>query len=256
MKKQIDLNCDMGEGFGLWSFGKDEEMMDYVTSANLACGYHAGDPSIMRKSVELCKQKGIAVGAHVGLPDLLGFGRRRMEVSTYDLKNYLIYQTGALQAFLSIAGMKMQHLKLHGALFSMAAESREISRAALEATAEINENLIIYTMEHTATYEVAKEMGFQVAREFYGDRGCEPNGILTFRYNLNDIGGSPEAAAKRIVRVLEEKKVTATNGKDIDFECDTFCIHSDTDLALDIAMHTKQELEKTGWSLTPLKEYF
>ncbi|TDK60959.1 LamB/YcsF family protein [Bacillus salipaludis] len=256
MNKLIDLNCDMGESFGLWSFGKDEAMMDFVTSANLACGYHAGDPSTMRKSVELCKERGIAVGAHVGLPDLLGFGRRRMEVSINDLKNYIIYQTGALQAFLDIYGMKMQHMKLHGALFSMAAESKELSRAALEATAEINSELIIFTMESTETYAVAKEMGFKVAREFYGDRGCEPSGILTFKYNLEDIGGSPEASAKRIVRVLEEKRVITSDGTDIDFECETFCIHSDTDCALDIAINTKNELEKAGWSLTPLREYF
>ncbi|MEW5922234.1 MAG: 5-oxoprolinase subunit PxpA [Bacillota bacterium] len=250
-RNAVDLNCDMGENFGLYRVFPDHKIMRYITSANLACAYHAGDPHVMRETVLLAKEHGVAVGAHVGFPDLIGFGRRRMECTPQQVKDYVTYQVGALMGFCRSAGISLQHVKPHGQMYMMAGEDRVLSEAIVEAILELDEKLILFTHRAFVTYDVAIEKGLRVINEFYGDRGARDNGVLIFKFDLNDIGGSAEAMARRIARMVKENKVVATGGKEIDLVAESVCIHSDTPGALDFfeAVHKvlqEEEIEITA----------
>lgn len=254
-KKFIDFNSDMGESFGNWKLGNDEELMDFVTSANLACGFHAGDPNVMDKTVKIAVEKRVKIGCHFGLPDLEGFGRRRMQISNEHIANYVTYQLGALDAFLKKYNTEMQHVKIHGALFMMAAQDECLSKAILQAVQDYNKKLIFVSMKATKTHQIAKDMNFRVADEFYVDRGCQENGLLVFKYSWEDIGGSYEAAAMRLIRMLEENKVKTRNGKEINFKANSFCIHGDTPNAIEIIKQVKRKLDQHSYILKPLSEW-
>jgi len=254
-KKYVDFNSDMGESFGLWKMGDDEQLLDYVTSANIACGFHGGDANVMEKTVRLAKEKGVAVGCHFGLPDIEGFGRRRMVLPPQQIANYTTYQLGALEAFLRKYGMRMQHAKIHGALFSMAAESEEISEAILGAIRDFDPKLLIIMQEATKTHHVAKRMGFRVVDEFYVDRGAQESGQLVFNYSWEDIGGSFEAAAMRLIRMLEKGEVVANTGKVIKVSAPTFCIHGDSPNVIELAKTVKAKLLEHGYELKPIGEW-
>lgn len=255
MAKYVDFNSDMGESFGLWQMGDDEALLDFVSSANVACGFHGGDANVMDKTVRLAKEKGVAVGCHFGLPDLEGFGRRRMAASPKQIANYTTYQLGALDAFLRKYDMKMQHAKIHGALFSMAAESEEISEAILKAIQDYDPNLIIIMQAATKTHQVAKRMGFKTYDEFYADRGVQESGQLVFNYSWEDIGGSYEAAANRLIRMLEQGEAAANTGKIIKVSAPTFCIHGDSPNAIQLAKTVKEKLSEHGYAIRPLGEW-
>ncbi|RJX27340.1 MAG: 5-oxoprolinase subunit PxpA [Dethiobacter sp.] len=245
----------MGENFGLYKVYPDDKIMKYITSANIACGFHAGDPHVMRYTVQLAKEHNVAVGAHVGFPDLIGFGRRRMECTPQQVKDYVTYQVGALWGYGRSLGVDLQHIKPHGQMYMMAGEDRALSEAIVEAIMELDKNLILFTHRAFVTYDVAKEMGLKVINEFYGDRGTRENGVLVFKFNLGDIGGSPEAMARRIARVVKENKVAAVTGKEIDLQAESVCIHSDTPQALEFFAAVHEILSKENIEITAVKNF-
>lgn len=249
-QKSIDLNVDMGESFGRFRHGADEEIIAYITSANIACGFHAGDPSVINKTVALAKTHGVAVGAHIGYPDLLGFGRRHLQVSSSDLKDYATYQIGALQAFLRAKQLSLHHVKLHGALYMMALEDKDCSQAIVQAILQQDKRLQVYTLKDSALAEVAQKHDLPVIFEFFADRGYYANGrVKMFDWNLSEAGGSPQAIGERIARLVSESKVAAMDGNLIDMEAQTICVHSDTPDSPVIARSIVQALGKAGVKL-------
>ncbi len=213
MRKKIDLNYDMGESFGMYKLGRDEELLDYCTSANIACGFHAGDPHVMRQTVRMAQEKDVAIGAHFGLPDLIGFGRRIMDISPEQLKDYAIYQIGALKGFADTFKVKLQHVKPHGALYLMLRHDEALSRAVIEAIQTIDDKLILFSWNNSAIYDLATKAGLKVVNEFYADRGCEEDEKIVFDFDIKYIGGSIEAAVERTMRVVQEGKVIGRTGK-------------------------------------------
>jgi UPF0271 protein len=244
----IDLNADMGESFGLFRYGADEELMPWISSANIACGFHAGDPTVMRRTVALAKRHGVAVGAHVGFPDLLGFGRRRLTVKPSDLKDYVTYQLGALQAFLRTESVPLHHVKPHGALYMMALEDATLARAVVEASLELAEGLEIYTIKGSATDDVARRLGMTVVSEFFADRGYYADGtVKMFDWTLEEAGGSPERIGGRVVRLLQAGTVPSLDGRaDVPIVAETICVHSDTPDSPRIAQAIREALQPAG----------
>lgn len=251
MGGRIDFNADMGESFGLWERGADAELLECISSANVACGFHAGDPTIMRRTVLAARQKGVAVGAHPGYPDLLGFGRRELRTSPEDIRNYVVYQVGALQAFLRAAGLPVHHVKPHGALYTMALEDERIARAIVEAVAEIDPALPVFTLRGSAVWDAAARLGLRAVPEFFADRPMRADGsVVMFGWRIEDCGGTPEGIARRTVCALVEGRVAAPDGqeaKGIEFE--TVCVHSDTPGAWAIARAVRRELEAAGFEI-------
>ena len=243
---RIDLNCDMGESFGPYRIGQDEEILRYVTSANIACGFHAGDPQVMRHTVRMAKQHGVAIGAHPGYPDLVGFGRREMAVQPEQLYCDLVYQIGALQAFAQAEGLRLQHVKPHGALYNKAHRDEQTARAIIRAICDVDRSLALYTLPNGVLYELAREEGLRVVREFFADRTYQPDGTLTPRTAPNAMIGDVELAAARVVRMLAEKKVQSVDGQDLQIEAETVCIHGDEPGAAMFARAIREQLEKQG----------
>lgn len=247
MTATIDLNADMGESFGLFRYGADEEIIRHLSSANLACGFHAGDPSVLRRSVALAKRHGVAVGAHVGFPDLLGFGRRNLAVKPAELKDYVTYQLGALGAFLRAEGLPMHHIKPHGALYMMALVDEDLSRALLEAAREYQDNLMVYTVAGSATAAVAHRLGLRVVAEFFADRGYFGDGrVKMFDWHLQEAGGTPAAIGQRVVRLLQTGTVAALDGGAARVRAETICVHSDTPGSPQIAEAIRHALAEVG----------
>ncbi len=251
---KIDINCDMGESFGLYKIGNDETIMNYVSSINVACGYHAGDPHVMRKTVELAKEHGIAIGAHPGFPDMIGFGRRRMLISEQEIKDYITYQMGALREFASISGLKLQHCKPHGQLYMWAMSDATVAKAILEAIAEINPETIVFALEHSEVTEIGRQMGIPIAKEGYAD--CEhtdAGSIVPIRTHA--AAGDPDERAKRVVRMVTEKKVISDAGNDLDIDCQTICVHGDTPGADVTVKKIADALKAAGVEIAPVSSF-
>jgi 5-oxoprolinase (ATP-hydrolysing) subunit A len=248
---QIDFNCDMGESFGPYSFGSDEELMRYISSANVAGGFHAGDPHVMRKTVALAKEHGVAVGVHNGYRDLVGFGRREMQVTPDEVHDELIYQLGALREFARYYDMEVQHVKPHASLYMTAAKDEEISRAIIEAIQKVDPGLVIYCMRASATPEVAKKMDQPVATEFFADRDYNDEGQIVFTRTVTE-ELDPEEVGDRVVKGLTEGKVTTVNGKDIEIPSDSVCVHSDTPGVVRLAEAIVRKLEENDIEVRPL----
>jgi UPF0271 protein len=247
MPASVDLNSDMGESFGLYRYGADAEILPFISSANVACGFHGGDPSIMRKTVALARQHGVAVGAHVGFPDLLGFGRRKLGASAAQVKDYVTYQIGALRAFLGAASLTMHHVKPHGALYMMALEDLQLSRAIVEASLEQDERLMIYTIRGSATDEAARRSGMGTVAEFFADRGYHPDGaVKMFDWTLEEAGGTAEDIGQRVLRLLQQGIVAAMDGTDVPLLAETICVHSDTPGSPQIAHAIRRALAQAG----------
>jgi len=248
--KRVDFNCDMGESFGAYKLGFDEELMPYISSANIACGFHAGDPMCMRRTVHLAEETGIAIGAHPGFPDLMGFGRRDMSVSPEELRSYIIYQVGALQAFTK--AKRLQHVKPHGALYNMGAKDEELARAVAEAIREVDANLILVGLAGSAWVKVGREIGLKVASEVFADRALDPDGTLVSRNQpgavLHDIGD----VVARALKMVTEGKVVAVNGDEVKVRGDTICLHGDTPGAVALARALRQSLEAAGVAVVPM----
>ena len=235
----ININCDMGESFGLYKMGDDAGIMPYITEANVACGFHGSDPNHMRQTVLLAKKHGVKVGAHFSLPDLNGFGRREMKIERDELANIITYQIGALQAFLEMAGVRLNHLKPHGALYGMAARQEHIAHAI----ADVGEHfkVPVFGLAGTLHEEIYTARGLEFCPEYYADLGYDGNGglIITREHGAVD----PDDAARRCVRAIEEGKTTSVDGGDITVKAATICIHSDTPNAVNVAQAVNRALQ-------------
>ena len=252
---KIDLNADLGESFGIYKIGKDEEIMKYVTSINVACGWHGGDPMIMRKTVRLAKNKNVAVGAHPSYPDRLGFGRRYMKISPEEAKNYILYQIGALHAFVRAEGIEMQHVKPHGALYNAMAKDEELARGIIEGILDFDKNFIFVGPSLSKTLEIAKEMGLKVAHEVFADRAYNPDGTLVPRGLPGAVIENKEEIARRVLSIIEERGIKAVNGEWIELEANTICVHGDNPKAMEITKHLREVLKNEGIEIVPMREF-
>jgi UPF0271 protein len=257
--KFIDLNCDMGESYGRWTLGNDAEIMPHITSANVACGFHAADPHIMRKTVELALQHGVAVGSHPSLPDLMGFGRRVMDVSPQELKDYIHYQNGALREFLRAAGAELQHVKPHGILYTMMEkpEYEALGRACGEAVREAHDpKLILMTLGAGKCDQACRKMGgVRVASEGFADRAYNVDLTLVSRKLPGSLITDPQKAAAQAVKMAMEGKVRTIDGVEIDISVQTICCHGDTPGSDKIVRAVREALNKAGCQVKPLREW-
>ncbi len=228
----IDMNCDLAESYGVYRIGMDEEILPYITSANLACGFHASDPVVMSKSVEACKRNSVAVGAHPGFPDLQGFGRRNMIIPPKEVKAMVMYQIGALDAFCRANGITMQHVKPHGALYNMAGKDYELARAVCEAIADVNPRLILMAQAGSQMQKAAEEMHLKMAREIFADRAYEEDGSLVARNKPGAMITDENEAIERVITMVRQGKVAAITGKEIPIQADSVCVHGDGEKAL------------------------
>jgi UPF0271 protein len=248
---QIDFNCDMGESFGPYSFGADEELMRHISSANVAGGFHAGDPHVMRKTVALAKEHGVAVGLHNGYGDLVGFGRREIKAAPEEIRDELIYQLGALREFAWLYGLEVQHVKPHGALYMVAARDEELSRAIIGAIQEVDPALVLYCMQASKTYELAREMGQPVAREFFADREYNDEGQIVFTRRIAEELDAEEMA-ERALRGVTEGRVKTVDGNDVEVGADSICVHSDTPGVVKVAEAIVRKLGENGVEIRPV----
>jgi 5-oxoprolinase (ATP-hydrolysing) subunit A len=255
MAKFIDLNADMGESYGRWKLGADEEIMPYLSSANVACGFHGGDPHVMRKSVELAIKHGVAIGSHPSLPDLMGFGRRVMDVTPQELKDYLCYQTGALREFCRAAGVELQHTKPHGILYSMIEKDEPLATAVAESARESGRDLILMALGSGNYDRLARKMGVRVASEGFADRAYNVDLTLVSRKLPGSLITDPQKAAAQAVKMAMESKVRTIDGVEIDISVQTICCHGDTPGAQNIARAVREALDRAGCQVKPLRDW-
>jgi UPF0271 protein len=247
----IDLNSDLGESFGRWTLGSDTELMKVITSANVACGYHAGDPGVMRATVRLARDAGVAVGAHPGLPDLAGFGRRNMAVSAEEVEDMVLYQVGALAAIAAAEGVRLQHVKAHGALYNMAVKDRGLADAIVRAVRAFDAKLVLFALPGSGLEAAATALGLRVAREGFADRAYEADGSLTPRTRPGAVIHTPADVIGRAVRMARDGIVRATNGSDIPMRVDTICTHGDTPASHELTRQLRAALEADGILVAP-----
>ena len=250
MTAKIDFNCDMGESFGMYKMGFDEEVIKHITSANIACGFHAGDPMWMRHTVDLALRHGVAIGAHPSFPDLNGFGRRNMVVSADEAKNDVTYQVGALQAF--TADKRLQHVKPHGAMYNMAVNDESLAQAICESILEIDPEMILVALAGSRWLDIAEDMGLKVAREIFADRALNADGTLVSRSQPGSVIHDTAEVVERSLRMVTEGKATAITGEQIDVQADSLCLHGDTPGAVEMAAALKRELEAADVEILPL----
>jgi 5-oxoprolinase (ATP-hydrolysing) subunit A len=250
MPTRFDFNCDMGESFGAWRMGLDAEVLPFVTSANVACGFHAGDPGTMRRTVALAEAKGVAVGAHPGFPDLRGFGRRNLAATPEDVRDDLVYQIGALQAF--TRARTLQHVKPHGALYNMAVPGGELARAIGEAVLQVDPGMLLVALAGSRWADEAERLGLRVAREAFADRALNADGTLVPRSKPGAVIHEAQEVIERSVRLATERTVVAITGEVIDVQADTLCLHGDTPDAVRLAAALRAALEKAGVVLVPM----
>jgi UPF0271 protein len=249
MADKIDLNCDMGESFGMYKMGLDEEVIKYISSANIACGFHAGDPMWMRHTVRLAEENGVAIGAHTSFPDLVGFGRRNMDASPDETKTDVIYQIGALQAFTKTK--RLQHVKPHGAMYNRAVVDEDLARAICDALLEVDSDLVLVALAGSRWVDVAQDMGLRVAREIFADRALNPDGTLVSRSKEGSVLHDIDEVAERSLRMVKDGKATAINGDTIEVEAESLCIHGDTPGAVEMAKVLREQLDAEGIVVTP-----
>jgi UPF0271 protein len=249
---RIDLNCDMGESFGAWTMGHDAEVMGSITSANVACGFHGGDPEVMRQTVRLAKQHGVAVGAHPGLPDLVGFGRREMKVSPRELEDMMLYQIGALAAMAAAEGVPLQHVKAHGALYNMTSRDAGLAAAIARAVATFDKALILLGLPESELIRAGERAGLRTAAEAFADRAYEPDGSLASRRQPGSVIHDPETVVARAVRMVREGGVVATDGSWVTLKVETICTHGDTPGAHDLVRRLRASLESQGVNVTAM----
>ncbi len=251
---KVDLNSDIGESFGAYKMGDDAAVMDAVTSANVACAFHAGDPLVMKKTIKNCAEKGVAVGAHPGYPDLVGFGRRNMKCTPEEEYADCLYQIGAISAFCCANGLCIQHVKPHGAMYNQAAKDPELAGAIAQAVKDSGKDVILMGLANSEFEKAAKEMGVPFAAEAFADRGYMPDGSLVPRSQPGAIIHDVNAAAERVVRMVTEGTVEAIDGTVINFRPHSICMHGDTPEAVEMAKAVRSALQAAGVKVTNLKE--
>jgi 5-oxoprolinase (ATP-hydrolysing) subunit A len=250
----IDLNCDLGEGFGVYSLAPEEEIVPLITSANIACGLHAGDPQIMRQSVELAVRHGVAIGAHPGTPDLPGFGRRAMDLSFPELENLLIYQIGALEAFCKMAGTRLSHVKLHGWLYNAAARDSRMAATVAGVLKQLNPSWVVYGLAGSALIEAARQAGLPVAQEAFIDRAYEPDGSLSKRRLAESLITEPATAIRQALDLVLNGKVRCLSGGEVPVTADTLCVHGDNPAALPILRQVREVFAQHGVRIRALQQ--
>jgi 5-oxoprolinase (ATP-hydrolysing) subunit A len=243
--KTIDINCDMGESYGAWKMGADAEVMPYVSSANIACGFHGGDPATIRKTVRLAVDHGVAIGAHPSLPDLQGFGRRVMKITPQDMYDLVVYQAGAVEAFARAAGSRLHHVKCHGALYNMAAMDEALSEAMARAVKDLGD-VMLYALSNSVMMSVAKKMGVSVAGEVFADRGYADDGTLAPRGQPGAMIEEAAVAAERALCMVQQGHVIALSGKPVPVSADTLCLHGDQPGAVAFAQAIRQAFSAQG----------
>ena len=246
---QVDLNCDLGESFGAYRLGLDDEILPLITSANIACGFHAGDPGVMHKTVKMALNNHVAIGAHPGLPDLNGFGRRNIDISPSEAFDLIIYQVGALQGFVKAEGATLQHVKPHGALYNMAAKSKELAKAIAEAVYSIDPALILFGLAGSELIKAGENAGLRTAHEVFVDRTSQADGSLTPRKLPNALITNQEQAVDQVINMVKKKTVLSQQGSEIPIKADTVCIHGDGQHALVFARQVRDFLELSGVSV-------
>ena len=239
----IDINSDMGEGFGAWDMGNDALLLDYISSTNIACGWHAGDPARMKKLVEMATHKRVNIGAHPGLPDLVGFGRREMAISEQDAYNYVLYQAGALQAFVHAAGNRLHHVKPHGALYNQAAKDIKIARGIVRAVKALGNEVILYGLAGSCLVDAAKELNVSVWEEVFADRRYTKEGFLVPRTQAGAVIEDETEALNQVISMSKSGEVIAIDGSAIKIQADTLCIHGDNPHAVEFAKRIKTALD-------------
>ncbi|ANZ32487.1 5-oxoprolinase subunit PxpA [Staphylococcus carnosus] len=249
---QVDLNCDLGEAFGNYSFGGDHQIIPLITSANIACGFHAGDENVMNETVKLAKEHGVGIGAHPGFHDLQGFGRRNIDMAPDEIYTLVAYQLGALSAFSRIHDVKINHVKPHGALYNMGARDKDIAHAIAQAVYDVDPSLILVGLSNTLLISEAEAVGLKTASEVFADRRYESNGQLVSRKESDAVISDTEAAINQVVKMVKDNKVTAKDGTEIDIQADTICVHGDGAHALEFVSKIRERLTKEGISITKL----
>lgn len=249
---RVDLNCDLGEAYGNYSFGGDHQIIPLITSANIACGFHAGDENVMNETVKLAKEHNVAIGAHPGLPDLKGFGRRNMDISLDEIYNLMIYQLGALQGFCQIYQVRISHVKPHGALYQMGAKDKAIARVIAQAVYDFDSSLVLVGLANSFLISEAKNVGLITASEVFADRRYEDNGKLVSRRESDAVITDTEEALNQVLKMVKENKVISKNKKEITLQADTICVHGDGAHATDFVAKIRKVLTKEGIDIQSL----
>lgn len=250
----VDLNCDLGESFGSYKCGMDEEVIPFISSANIACGFHASDPVVMSKTAELARVNHVCAGAHPGYPDLQGFGRRNLSASPLEVKAMVQYQIGALKAFCTAKGIGLHHVKPHGAMYNMAGKDKSLARAICEAIKEVDPELILLGLSGSEMLKAAEEMGLKSAGEVFADRAYEEDGSLVARGKSGAMITDEEEAVKRVIKMIKTGKVTAITGREISVKADSICVHGDGPKALAFVKKIGCALDAEGIKIAPLRE--
>ncbi|MBE0650248.1 MAG: LamB/YcsF family protein [Bacteroidales bacterium] len=250
---KVDINSDLGESFGAYKMGNDAEVMKYISSANIACGFHAGDPIVIEKTIKLALENHVAIGAHPGYPDLMGFGRRKINLSPEEVKAYVFYQVAALKAMTEALGGRLQHVKAHGALYNEAAENETVARAIAEAVLQLDSELIFVGLANSRMLEVAKNIGLKTVSEVFADRAYTNAGTLVPRSKSGSVIHNAELCNQRVIQMLLENTVEAIDGSKIQIKADTICIHGDNPAALELAYSLRKHLEKNSVEIQAMK---
>lgn len=253
MTRIIDLNADMGEGFGPWNMGDDAGLMRVISSANIACGFHAGDPDVMARTMDLALASNVALGAHPGFADLQGFGRRQVTLSEVELTNLIQYQLGAAIGLAQARGAKIAHFKLHGALSNMASHSQDIARTCFQAALKIAPDIRLIVLPQTAMEMAARDLHANWSGEIFADRTYCDDGTLTDRSAPNAVIHDPQIAAARIIEMIEKRAIISASGKEIPAQIDTVCVHGDSPAALQMATELRRALETFGLKIAAQK---
>ncbi|SCH66228.1 LamB/YcsF family protein [Romboutsia sp. 1001713B170207_170306_H8] len=251
---KVDLNCDLGESFGKYQLGLDEDVIKYISSANIACGFHASDPLVMEKTVDLAKKNNVSIGAHPGYPDLLGFGRRNMNISLDEAKAYIKYQLGALYSFCKCKNIKLSHIKPHGAFYNMAAVDYDLAKSICESIYEFDKEIILLGLSNSQMIKAANDIGIRYAREVFADRAYEDNGSLVDRSKDGALIADENLAVSRVIEMIKNKRVKTITGKYIDIEVDSICVHGDSIKALEFVKTIKNKLENENIKIAPLDD--
>jgi UPF0271 protein len=252
MTDRVDLNCDMGESFGAYRIGADEEVFPYITSANVACGFHGGDPSVMRSTLARARERGVAVGAHPGFPDLIGFGRREIDASPQEVYDLVVYQVGALLGFTNAARMTMQHVKPHGALYNMAVVKPELAGAIARAVRDVDRELILFGLPGSHLISEGESVGLRTAAEAFADRNYMNDGSLVPRRRPDAQVHDPDEAVARAIRMVRDGKVRSVDGEEISLHVDTICIHGDGPHAAECAQRLRAAFDAADIAVAPL----
>ena len=249
---RVDINSDVGESFGAYSIGHDTGLMKSITSANIAAGFHAGDPSVLRATIRTAKAHGVAVGAHPGFPDMVGFGRRELNVTAREAEDLVLYQVAAVAGMASAEGMRIQHVKPHGALFNMAVRNAELAAAIARAVAAFDPMLLLFGLPGSEILKAGRSEGLLVAAEVFADRAYEPDGSLASRRKPGSVIHDPEMVVERAVRMVKDHTVVAIDGSVVPLQADTICVHGDTPGSDDLAASIRAGLERAGITVKPV----